>query len=381
MKYLHFISDLYNAEAQVSRFAVYEKPTEYHAMFQLTRKNMTFTEQLEHLQGAIKEFNSTRIPQAKVVFVRYFLSDVVNQFELLQQTLNNTQCAVSVVEQAPLSGTKVAIWCIFQTDVEIESSADAYIVKHNGYSHIWNTYLHNSATTPEEQTKRLLTDYIETLRKHNVSLLDNCMRTWFFVRNIDVNYGDVVKGRCEIFDREGLTEQTHYIASTGIEGKQVDQKCFVSLDAYALKGVKNEQIQYLLAKDNLSSTREYGVTFERGTAIHYGDRKVVFVSGTASIDNKGEILYQGDVSKQADRMLDNVNALLSEAGVSTTHLASVIIYLRDNADYATIRAWADYRLPDVPKAFVSAPVCRKGWLVEMECIAIAPENNPQYPDF
>ena len=381
MKYTHFISDLYNVEAQVSRFAINEKPTEYHVMFQLTRRNMSFAEQLNHIQGAFREFNKTRIPSAKAVFVRYFLSDSANQIDLLQKSLNNTPCAVSIVEQAPLNGTKIALWGVFQTEFELESSPDAFIAKHNGYSHIWNTYLHSTQGSTEDQTRKLLADYVELLRRHNVTLADNCMRTWFYVQNIDVNYGGLVKARREVFATEGLTDATHFVASTGIGGRQADSKCTVLLDAYALKGFKPEQIQYLQAKNNFNRTSDYGVTFERGTAIHYGDRAHVLVSGTASIDNKGEVVCPGDVNRQADRMLENVEALLAEAKDTISDIASVIIYLRDFADYTTVKAWADYRLPDVPKSFVLAKVCRPEWLIEMECEAIIEESNPDFAEF
>lgn len=381
MKYTHFISDLYNVEAQVSRFAISEKPTEYQVMFQVTRRNMSFAEQLSHIQGAFKEFNKTRIPSAEAVFVRYFLSDSANQIEILQKSLNNTPCAVSIVEQAPLNGTKIALWSVFQTEFELESSPDAFIAKHNGYSHIWNTYLHSSQGSSEEQTRKLLADYTELLRRHNVTLADNCLRTWFYVQNIDVNYGGLVKARREVFADEGLTDATHFVASTGIGGRQADSKGSVLLDAYALKGFKPEQVQYLQAKDNFNRTTEYGVTFERGTAIHYGDRAHVLISGTASIDNKGEVVCPGDVNRQADRMLENVEALLAEAKATISDVASVIIYLRDFADYTTIKAWAEYRLPDVPKSFVLAKVCRPEWLIEMECEAIIEESNPDFAEF
>ena len=93
----------------MSRFAIGDKPTEYHVMFHVTRRNMPFAEQLSQIQGAFREFNTTRISAAKPVFVRYFLSDAANQIELLQKSLNNTPCAVSIVEQAPLNGTKIAL--------------------------------------------------------------------------------------------------------------------------------------------------------------------------------------------------------------------------------------------------------------------------------
>ena len=46
----------------------------------------------------------------------------------------------------------------------------------------------------------------------------NLIRTWIYVTNIDVNYQGVVEARNDIFDKEGLTADTHYIASTGIGG-------------------------------------------------------------------------------------------------------------------------------------------------------------------
>jgi enamine deaminase RidA (YjgF/YER057c/UK114 family) len=46
------------------------------------------------------------------------------------------------------------------------------------------------------------------------------------------------------------------------------------------------------------------------------------------------------------------------------------VYLRDIADYSAVKKIFDTRFPDCPRAIVQAPVCRPGWLVEMECIAI-----------
>lgn len=38
-------------------------------------------------------------------------------------------------------------------------------------------------------------------------LADNCIRTWFFVQNVDVNYAGVVKARNEVFVTQNLTEK------------------------------------------------------------------------------------------------------------------------------------------------------------------------------
>lgn len=88
-----------------------------------------------------------------------------------------------------------------------------------------------------------------------------------------MNYAGVVKARKEVFITQNLTEKTHYIASTGIEGRHADPSVLVQMDSYAVDGLEPGQIQFLYAPTHLNPTYEYGVTFERGTAVTYGDRK------------------------------------------------------------------------------------------------------------
>lgn len=150
------------------------------------------------------------------------------------------------------------------------------------------------------------------------------------------------------------------------------------MDTYAVKGLQPGQIQFLYAPTHLNPTYEYGVTFERGTAVTYGDRKQIFISGTASIDNKGEIVYPGDILKQAERMLENIDVLLQEAGAGLQDIMQAIVYLRDPADYVVVKQYIESRYPSFPHLIVHAPVCRPGWLIETECIAVVPADEPQY---
>lgn len=212
-------------------------------------------------------------------------------------------------------------------------------------------------------------------------LADNCIRTWFFVQNVDVNYAGVVKARNEVFVTQNLTEKTHYIASTGIGGRHADPKVLVQMDTYAVAGLKPEQIHFLYAPTHLNPTYEYGVSFERGTYVDYGDRRQVFISGTASINNKGEVVYPGDIRRQTERMWENVEALLKEAECTFDDLGHMIVYLRDIADYAVVKSMYDKCFPDTPKVFVHAPVCRPGWLIEMECMGVKALKNKEYAPF
>jgi hypothetical protein len=43
--------------------------------------------------------------------------------------------------------------------------------------------------------------------------------------------------------------------------------------------------------------------------------------------------------------------------------------------------WYDKCFPDTPKVFVHAPVCRPGWLIEMECMGVKALKNKEYAPF
>ena len=188
----------------------------------------------------------------------------------------------------------------------------------------------------------------------------------------------VVKARKEVFATQNLTEETHFIASTGIEGRYFDPMVFVTMDTYAVSGICPGQIRYLYAPEHLNRTYEYGVTFERGTAVTYGDRRHVFISGTASIDRYGEIVHAGDVIKQTSRMIENIEALLKEADATLNDIMQAVIYIRDTADYARVKRYIDEHHPSLPYIIVRAPVCRTGWLVEMECTAVTAKGDERF---
>lgn len=371
-------------EAQIASFTGNGGITEYQVFLQVTDPMLPFEQQLQHIQQAyVSVVKEELADDAVAVFRRYFLSDAANQADLVMAwECENAFCALSVVQQAPLNGTKIAIWTWFQTGVSVETEKSGMLkATHNGYTQYWTGGAFNRASNSEYQTRLLLNDYVMQLTEEGCKLATDCIRTWFFVQNVDVNYAGVVKARKEVFITQDLTEKTHYIASTGIGGRNADPAVLVTMDTYAVKGLKPEQIQFLYAPTHLNPTYEYGVTFERGTAVHYADRTQVFISGTASIDNKGNILYPGDICQQAARMLRNISALLTEAGATTEDIQQAIVYLRDTADYQVVEHFLAENYPGLPHIIVHAPVCRPGWLIEMECIAVVPSENTAFGVF
>ena len=365
---------------QLFKFETAGDVAEYHAMLRVTNPRLTFVEQVESLHAAYEQLISEELPGAVAVLKRYFLSDAANQADILMATqVEHCNCAISVVEQPPLDGTKVALWVYLQTGVLTRTLPHGdYEVSHGGYRHIWSASNFNKASKSEYQTRLLLNDYVMRLAEQGCSLANNCIRTWFFVQNVDVNYSGVVKARNEVFLTQNLTEKTHFIASTGIAGRHASHEVLVQMDAYAVAGLQAGQIHYLYAPKHLNPTYEYGVSFERGTYIDYGDRRHVFISGTASINNRGEIMYPGDIRRQTERMWENVETLLAEAECTYEHVGHLIVYLRDIADFSVVEDMFEERFPNIPKVYLQAPVCRPGWLIEMECMAVKAIHNEEY---
>ena len=355
--------------------------SEYHIIIHSTKPEDTYEEQLNAVLNTYDYLLTQELKGAVAILKRYFLSDAANQADtLLALTTEGSDCALSIVEQPPLDGTKIALWVYLLTDVQTQVLHNGlFEVKHSAYRHFWGGSAFNRAANSEYQTRLLLNDYVMQLMGQRCTLASHCVRTWFFVQNVDVNYAGVVKARKEVFITQNLTEKTHYIASTGIEGRHADPSVLVQMDSYAVDGLEPGQIQFLYAPTHLNPTYEYGVTFERGTAVTYGDRKQVFISGTASIDNRGEIVYPGDIVKQTERMMENISVLLKEADATTRDITQAITYLRDMADYAVVKKYFEAHYPDLPHLIVLAPVCRPGWLIETECIAVVPTESSFKP--
>ena len=370
------------ADIELTTFAPEGKVAEWHAMLHVEARGENFLRQYQRICQA--EAHLRTLPGmegAKPVFKRYFLSDATNQQPLMQQ---DDTCTVSYIQQPPLDGSKLALWIYLQRGTEVVPMADrlrSTVVSHNGYRHIWTMGMTTDNGTSYAQTQTILEDYEQLLSGYDATIEDNCIRTWFFVRDVDTQYRGLVVARWENFAAHGLTPETHYVASTGIGGNPVDPKAIIQLGSYALGGFLPEQQRYLYAASHLNRTSEYGVTFERGTLLRFGDRDHVFISGTASINNRGEVMHPGDIEKQTLRMWENVETLLHEGGMTMDDAAQLIVYLRDVADYETVRRMFSEKYPSVPTVFTLAPVCRPAWLIEMECMAIRSARNDGFRDF
>ena len=377
MTYKNIYLDEIGVRAEMTIFALEGKTMEQHVMLHVEPNGDLFDKQIERLLKA-EEHISALTPSLKKVFKRYFFSDIVNQAPLVPE---DETCAMSFIQQPPLDGSKAAVWLYYTEAESITKEGDTAIVRNNGYEHYWQMGKYETQGNSYTQTQMLLFNYEEMLENHDMTIERNCVRTWFFVRDVDILYKGMVEARKANFFSQGMTEKTHFIASTGIGGVPQDTRSILVLDTYAIKGIANDQQHYLYAPTHLNPTTEYGVTFERGAVIEYGDRKHVIISGTASINNKGEVVHAGDIVKQTHRMWENVETLLKEGGATYDDVMQIIVYLRDPSDYDMVKKMFEEKFPQTPYVITLAPVCRPKWLVEMECMAVIPNNTKEYREF
>jgi enamine deaminase RidA (YjgF/YER057c/UK114 family) len=351
--------------------------------------------QIEHVEhGYAEACAALGLPPDSAVFRRIFLSDAPNQAAQVQDSRlfcdpEAGPVAVSIVQQPPLPGAKLALLAYHLQDAELvrkqRLSPNHLLVEKNGTRHLWSTRLCTGATdaptSTASQTSEVFANLIGTLSRQGGTLRENCVRTWIYVKDVDVFYQEMVASRTALFQCHGMTRDTHYLASTGIEGACSHRYDTVLMDAYSNLDLDPDQVSYLNDFDRLCATKDYNVTFERGTRIAYADRTHHFISGTASIDNVGRVVHPGDVLRQLGRALDNVDALLGSGGAGLGNMTHLLVYLRDPADFGRVEACVRERFSDLPVLILRGAVCRPDWLIEVEGIGITAADLPDLPSF
>ncbi|HRR27345.1 MAG TPA: Rid family hydrolase [Acidobacteriota bacterium] len=126
----------------------------------------------------------------------------------------------------------------------------------------------------------------------------------------------------------------------------------------------------------LNEAPVYGSAFSRGLRIELGDYVLLFISGTASIDEEGRTVYPGDFRAQCWRTYRNITELLASEGASWRDVVKCTCYLRDiERDYEEFNrvrsaffAWMG--LDPMPASVgVQVRLCRDDLLVEIEALA------------
>lgn len=107
-------------------------------------------------------------------------------------------------------------------------------------------------------------------------------------------------------------------------------------------------------------------------AVRIGD--LVFASGQVALDPATGQLVPGGIAEQTVRALENVKAVLHEAGLTLANVVKTTVFLKSMSDFAAMNEiYAKYLAPEgvVPPArsTVAVAALPKDALVEIEVIA------------
>ena len=110
-------------------------------------------------------------------------------------------------------------------------------------------------------------------------------------------------------------------------------------------------------------------------AVRVGD--LLFTSGQIPIDPATGSIVAGGIREQTTRVLDNLTAVLAEAGLTMAHVIKTTVFLKNMADFAAMNEiYATYFAPQgvVPPARSTVEVARlpKDALIEIDLIARRP---------
>lgn len=104
-------------------------------------------------------------------------------------------------------------------------------------------------------------------------------------------------------------------------------------------------------------------------AVVHGD--LVFVAGQVGVDPETNQVVEGGIEAQTERVMQNLGAILEEAGSSLANVLKTSIFLVDFGDFAAMNeVYRNYVGPHYPaRATVQIAGLPSGALVEMDVVA------------
>ena len=103
-------------------------------------------------------------------------------------------------------------------------------------------------------------------------------------------------------------------------------------------------------------------------AIQYD--KLLFSSGQIPVDPENGAIVAGGIAAQAEQVMKNIGAILTEAGTNYTHVVKTTCFLDDMGDFAAFNAvYEKYFTGKPARSCVAVKKLPKDVLCEVEVVA------------
>jgi hypothetical protein len=352
----------------------------------------TFSEELQNCLLQLKNINS-----GKKIFKLNFFIEANTKEEYIQfqqiihlEVFNHLfeDILLSVLAQPPLTGKLIVEACFY--DPLFWKSA--FVSKGE-----------NGAVLFEQEDSRILIGNVQSFENENCRHnsentflqlkeifrsggfpVNSIVRQWNYIENIlgfDDNkqrYQEFNNVRSDFYG-ESFREKG-YPAATGIGMKQggiIIEFIAIQSDKLISLPIDNpEQIAAHSYSKNVLVGEECILKttpkFERARFLELFGKKVIFISGTASIRGENTIGI-GDPALQTEVTIDNIKQLYSDKVLSKISNGDLVakygharIYIKERKDFAAIKKTFRLHFGNLPVVYIVADICRKDLLVEIE---------------
>ncbi len=209
------------------------------------------------------------------------------------------------------------------------------------------------------------------------------IRTWNFFPDITEsgygaqnNYQLFCSGRTRAYAKQQLAPQA-YPAATVIGTHQPG--LHVHFIAAKKSGIGIENTKQVSAFEYPVDYSEDPPLFSRALLHRNLTQQILFISGTASITGHNT-QYEGDINRQTEVCLDNIQHLLSTAihehefaDITLKDFVQLKVYIKHSHHLDTIKTHLIGHLGmHTPVLYLQGDMCRSDLLVEIEALAITP---------
>jgi enamine deaminase RidA (YjgF/YER057c/UK114 family) len=362
-------------------------------------------EAVSTIRAIMKQQSVSMTVTMQTVFVRS-AEDIAAIRKLFEAYYGDQMPSTNFIVQPPCGGQALAIeaWALGGNDVDVQFlSPDVVSVAYDGLRWIYVAGISSppSSAGAYEQSEYALEQLANRLELANATF-DDVPRVWLYQGKITASeqdethqeierYRELNRARTDFFHQQEelgrmvVSRDGHvcYPASTGIG--MADGGLIVS--CMALQTLRDDVRLVPLENPEQTSAFDYACRFSaqspkfsRAMAVRIGDYVTIWVSGTASILNS-ESVHVGDVEKQTEQTIDNIEQLISSenlerhglagAGAKLTDLAKIRVYVKRQEDYEKCREVCQRRFGALPSIYAQADVCRSELLVEIEGVAFS----------
>lgn len=225
-----------------------------------------------------------------------------------------------------------------------------------------------------EDALHLVTDVLE----REGFPLNSIIRQWNYIEQItrydgeDQHYQLFNNARSACYAR--TTWDNGYPAATGIGASRggilvdLDAAVFAHAGCYATPIDNKLQVAAHAYSDQVleaAHSKKTTPKFERAKSMTFGDRKLIYVSGTAAIRGEESLVGVG-LERQFQITMENIAEL-----TGTAELKMLRVYLKNEDLYEECERLLSAYAPDIPVSYMWADVCRDELLIEIEGIAVA----------